>query len=135
MNHSKTRLVLALLFFGAAAANAEVAIIVNPAYSGRDITADFLADIYLGKNRELKPVAQSKGSPDRTVFLSEVLGMNESTFKRYWSKLIFSGKGRPPNNLHSAEAVLAFVAQNENAIGYVDASLVDDSVKVAMRTE
>lgn len=125
----------AALLLGCGLAQAEVAIIVHPSYTD-ELSADLVRDIYLGKNRQLKPVEQAKGSDDRQAFLDTVLEMSEKKFKRHWSKRIFSGKGKPPNSLSSAEAVIAFVATNENAIGYIDAALVtDESVKIAVRVE
>lgn len=125
----------AALGFAAATANAELVVIVNLAFAG-NISSKSIQDIYLGNNRTLKPIDQSKNSADRKAFLMAVLAMSESEFNRHWSKRIFSGKGSPPNHLSSAEAVLLFVADNQNAIGYVDASLVtDDSVKVALRID
>lgn len=126
------RLVIAVgLSLNVAHAEEVVAVIVNPTYQG-EISSGIVRSIYLGENRSLMPVAQAVGSFDRQVFLDGVLKMNESHFKRHWSKLIFSGAGRPPNNLSSRKAVLSWVASNPMAIGYVDSSLVDSSVEVVI---
>ena len=127
------RLVIAALGLSLNVAHAEVAVIVNPAYQGERLSSGLVRSIYLGENRSLTPVEQAIGSIDRQAFLEGVVEMNESRFKRHWSKLIFSGRGRPPNNLSSQKAVLSWVASNPIAIGYVDSTLVDNSVKVVLR--
>ena len=54
---------------------------------------------------------------------------SSSQIKAYWSKLVFTGKGKPPTELSGADAI-KFVAEKPYAIAYVDASKVDTSVKV-----
>ncbi len=127
------RLVIAAFGLSLNVAHAEVAVIVNPAYQGDRLSSGLVRSIYLGENRSLTPVEQATGSIDRQAFLEGVVEMNESRFKRHWSKLIFSGRGRPPNNLSSQKAVLSWVASNPIAIGYVDSTLVNSSVKVVLR--
>ena len=43
---------------------------------------------------------------------------------------MFSGKGKPPQEMASDADVLAYIAANPNAIGYVDANSVDSTVRV-----
>ena len=50
----------------------------------------------------------------------------------YWNRQYFKGV-LPPATLASNEAVKRFVASEERAIGYVDASAVDASVRVVLR--
>jgi ABC-type phosphate transport system substrate-binding protein len=51
----------------------------------------------------------------------QVLGRDVATMKNYWQQSLFSGRGVPPIEQPSDEQVLSFVAQNQNAIGYVSA--------------
>ncbi len=74
-------------------------------------------------------VEQAQGSPARDVFIGKVLRKNERKLKAYWSKQVFSGKAGPPRQLGDDAAVKAFVASNNSAIGYIDSSQIDDSVK------
>lgn len=53
--------------------------------------------------------------------------------KAYWSKLIFSGKAKPLKELSSDSEVLRWMSSTPNAIAYIDASKVDDSVKVVKK--
>ena len=78
-------------------------------------------------------INQLEGSPVRAAFDESVLGKSSSQIKSYWSKLMFTGKGTPPQEVQSDAEVKQLVAANPSIIGYVDASLVDDSVKVLLK--
>jgi ABC-type phosphate transport system substrate-binding protein len=124
------------LFSHSSIAGAETVIIVNPANTTDSISVDDVNRIYRGKKHRFadgtraEPVDQSSGSEIRGEFYRDYLDMTEAQAKRYWSKLMFSGKGRPPVELNGDRAVRAAVAGNVSAIGYVDSTNVDESVKV-----
>jgi hypothetical protein len=52
--------------------------------------------------------------------------------KSTWSRLVFSGKGQPPRQLSDSAAVKKAVAADPKAVGYIEKSAVDASVKVAL---
>ncbi|BBN83805.1 hypothetical protein PA25_37900 [Pseudoalteromonas sp. A25] len=113
---------------------AEVAVIVNPS-NGATLDKDAIAKIYLGKAKSFSDGTKvnavglnSGGAVD--AFTSNVLGKSSSQYKAYWSKLIFTGKGTPPETLDSEQAVIEFVAANADAIGYVESAKVTGAVKV-----
>ena len=49
----------------------------------------------------------------------------------YWNREYFRGV-LPPATLASDEAIRRFVARDRRVIGYVDARLIDDSVRVVL---
>lgn len=119
-------------------AMADVAVIANNAISIGSIDKDTVKSIYLGKLKSwpdgsaLDVVDQSPGSKARKVFLKKVVGKKELKFDSYWSRKAFSGKGTPPRNMDNDADVKAWVAKTRGSIGFIDASVVDDSVKVLM---
>ncbi len=114
---------------------AEVAVVVNSA-NGSSVSDAEISRIFLGKLKKfgggesVAPVNGKMGSETRNDFEKKVLKKSGSQVKAYWSKLVFSGKGKPPKELDSDADVLKFIAANPNAIGYVDAASVNDTVKV-----
>jgi ABC-type phosphate transport system substrate-binding protein len=50
--------------------------------------------------------------------------------KAIWSKLVFTGKAKPPTQLATSAEVVKAVAADPEAVGYVDRAAVDSSVKV-----
>lgn len=117
-------------------ANAEVAVIVSASNGNASMSDKDIAKLFLGKSKKFPdgshatPVDQNAGSATRASFQDKVLGKSDSQLKSYWSRLIFTGKGTPPEEKGDDAAVKQVVAGSPNAIGYIDASAVDDSVKV-----
>ncbi|HEX9627099.1 MAG TPA: hypothetical protein VGA00_09195 [Acidiferrobacterales bacterium] len=120
-----------------AVANAGLAIIAHPSNPTTGITADEAARVYLGKTRTLSSgtqvtaVDQGAGAA-RDKFYKSVVQMDDRAVKTHWSKLLFTGKARPPQELGGDEAVKEFVSRNPDAIGYVDGKVLDRSVKVLL---
>lgn len=118
-------------------AMAGTSVIINAADAGAGLTQSDAKKIYLGKKRSLPsgakaiPIDHSAGSAIRDGFLSTVVGKSESQYKSFWAKKIFTGKGKPPKEKADDAAVKAFVASNPGAVGYIDSSNLDDSVKEA----
>ena len=52
------------------------------------------------------------------------------TLKAQWSKIIFTGRGQPPRQASSSSEAKKIIAENPNAIGDIDGSAVDGSVRV-----
>ena len=49
-----------------------------------------------------------------------------------WSKLVFTGKATPPKEYAGNAEVKKAAATDPKAIGYIDKSAVDDTVKVIL---
>lgn len=120
-----------------AAVAGELAVIVH---AERDVQLSVaeVAQIYLKKRRfwegtrAIVPVNRDSGSAIRRAFVRQIFGNLASTLVVYWNRQYFKGV-LPPATLASNEAVRRFVASEERAIGYVDASAVDASVRVVLR--
>lgn len=125
----------ALLTATALPAFAEIAVIVNPGNSS-NLDTESINRIFLGKTKSfpngqsVTPVNQKENSSVRNEFDNKVLEKSPSQMKAYWSKLIFTGKGTPPEEVGDDAAMKAKVASDASAIGYIDASAVDATVKV-----
>ena len=95
-----------------------------------------LADIFLGKATRYPdgtiatPIDQNEDSPARERFYAQVAGKSPAQVKAHWSKIIFTGRGQPPRQVPSGPEVRRAVAETPGAIGYIDAKLVDSSVRV-----
>jgi ABC-type phosphate transport system substrate-binding protein len=114
----------------------EMVVIVHPSNPLTEIAVNDVKKIYLGKmkffpggNKAL-PGDQKKGTKSRKFFYGGIIGKSEAKLKSYWSRLIFTGKGTPPKTVGDDHALKTWVAERENAIGYIMRSEVDDTVKV-----
>lgn len=131
----------AALLVAGVAAQAQVAVVVNPKSAVASMTADQVAAIFLGKSNALPngnaavavDLPESAGARD--TFYTKATGKSSAQVKAAWSRLVFSGKGTPPKELGSAADVKKFVAGNPDAIGYIEKSAVDSSVKVVLSVD
>ena len=129
-------LVAALLASGVAVA--EVVVVVNPGSGVSSLGKGEVKKLFLGKMKSLPGgpkaavVEQAPGSPARDAFNTKVLKKNDKKLKAYWSKMIFSGKGKPPKQVANDAEVKALVSSTPGGIGYMDSSAVDDSVSVVL---
>lgn len=131
-------LIASSLYLAAPIANAGVAVITHPSVKEIGLSKAKLAKIYMGKLKsyssgmQIKMVDLPKGSKSRKKFYSTVVKKSNSELNRYWSKLKYTGKGKPPKKLDTARDVLEWVANTEGAIGYIDGKYLNKSVKVVL---
>ena len=129
------------LCIASAGAFAQVAVVVNPKSPMASMTADQVSGIFLGKSNTLPSggTAMPTDLPDsaatRELFYTKVTGKSTAQVKAAWSRLVFSGKATPPKELASSADVKKFVAANPDAIGYIEKSAVDSSVKVVFSAD
>ena len=127
---------LSLLLIGSA--QADVVVIVNllgPDY----LSQSQVSKLYLGKSKHLPGQGKAyiidmvDDSNIKREFHNKVTHKNASQLQAYWSRLIFTGKGKPPHTVRTPELILSLVGSKANAIGYIDEALVNDRVKIAYR--
>jgi len=109
---------------------ADIAVVASADSSAGSLSAKDVKKIFLGKKNTMVPVDQKEGSAIRNDFYSKVANKDQAKMKAYWSKMLFSGKATPPDNVEGDDAVKAWLAKNKNGIGYIDSGSVDGSVKV-----
>ncbi|WP_313703744.1 hypothetical protein [Massilia sp.] len=120
----------AALVAAAVPALAEVAVVVNPKAAESALTKEQVAQFFLGKSTAMTPIDQPEDAPVRAEFHKKVTDKDASQAKALWSKLVFTGKATMPKEVANSAAVKAAVAANPKAIGYIEKSAVDGSVKV-----
>lgn len=96
-----------------------------------DLSAIFLKDaLRWGDGRRVEPVDQSLRSPVRKDFSEAVLQKSVDGIQLLWSRKVTRGV-MPPVVKSTDEEVIAHVAENEGAIGYVSAGVpLPPTVKV-----
>ena len=128
-------LAISAILLMSSSAWAEIAVIVNPA-NANTVTVSDINRAFLGKLKKfadgqaIVAVNSASGNAVRVEFQQKALKKSAAQIKAYWSKRLFSGKGKPLQELSSDADVISFVASTPNAIGYIDAAKADNSVKV-----
>ena len=140
-NHIIRLAAASALCLGCVGAFAQVAVVVNPKSPLATMTADQVSGIFLGKSNTLPsggtamPTDLPDSAPAHDLFYTKVTGKSSAQVKAAWSRLVFSGKATPPKELASAADVKKFVAANPDAIGYIEKSAVDSTVKVVFSAD
>lgn len=133
MKQSLSLMAAALLAAALPSHAADLVVVGHP--SAAPISKDQAADIFLGKNLDLKPVLQPEGSPIHAEFYKKATGRDVAQAKAVWSRLTFTGKAAAPKELPDSAAVKKAVAADPKTIGYIEKAAVDGSVKVLTAIE
>lgn len=121
-----------------ASASAEIAVIANRDSPVQSLTTKQVSDLYLGRSRTLAlgetltVFEQPVDSPLRETFFLSLNGMKIKQVNAYWARLRFSGEVLPPQSLSDSKAVIEAVKRERNAVGYIDAAMVNNSVRVVL---
>lgn len=119
------------LLVGASRVEAQRSSFVVVAHESNPITAvrsDELSKMFLKKitvwrtKRPVVVVDQAETTKIRQEFSRDVHHRDLQSIQSYWQAQIFSGRAVPPQQRGSDAEVMAFVAGNPNAIGYVSAT-------------
>jgi len=111
----------------------DLVVIVNPAAG--TLTQDQVSDVFLGKSQALTPLDLPESSPVRALFYPKATRRDLAQVKATWSRIVFTGKGQTPRVLPDAAAIKKAVAADPKAIGYIEKSALDSTVKVAWSFE
>lgn len=121
--------VLGLLLFpalGAASARAELIVIASAHSAIGQLGRDEVINIYMGRYRRLAdggiavPYDLDAVSAERKAFYRLLLDKSLEEINAYWARLVFSGRTMPPSGLAGPEELLARIAADPHAIGYLD---------------
>lgn len=109
-------------------------LIINPANSASSVSKTELKRIYTGKmsrlgNQKVVPINLGDMDPLFKQFIKSITGMDENQYKKFWVEAQIKGKGTAPMVQRNSAAAKMIVATIPGAIAYVDASVVDGSVK------
>lgn len=113
-----------------------VVVVVSVDNPVTEISRLHLADLYLGRTSRFpngepaEPIDQHTSSPVRAEFYQRYIGRSPAEIKAHWSRLIFTGRGRPPRDVATGVDVRRLVADNPRAIGYLERRLVNGSVRI-----
>jgi ABC-type phosphate transport system substrate-binding protein len=115
---------------------ADVVVVTGAKSSSITLSKNQVSDVFLGKVTSLPdgssatPIDQSESSPLRNEFYSKVTNKSAAQAKAHWAKLYFTGRGVPPHECADSGDVKRILNSTPGAIGYIERSSLDSSVKV-----
>ncbi|MFW5774761.1 MAG: hypothetical protein ACOCW2_00605 [Chitinivibrionales bacterium] len=124
-----------MVFWAGAAICGEYVIIVNSGSSLSSVSATELKRLYTGRmenmgGNKMAPANLSLSDAVSVSFLKEVVGKETADYKSFWLAQQIRGGSSAPVVKKSADAMITFVKENPNAIGYVPKGAATDGVKV-----
>lgn len=126
----------ALLVPWGASASAEIVVIVAADSPIEQLSKGQLINIFLGRSNYFDnglraiPIDQNADSQAREQFYQSLLTWSPAKLKAHWSKVIFTGRGKPPIQVGDDEDVKAAVRSNHSAIGYIDRANANEHVRI-----
>ena len=123
---------------GVPAGAADLVVIVSARNPVATLRADQVAAIFLGQSArfpdgaEAVPYDMRLGAALRDEFYARVTNKSPALLKAHWSKMVFTGRGQPPAELPDSAAVRRRVAEDLDAIGYIERSALDASVHAVL---
>ncbi len=115
---------------------AEVVVVVSAENTNESMSRSELTDLFLGRRYQFPdgapavPIDQRERSQAYPEFYAEYLGQTPAQVRAHWSRLIFTGRGRPPHSVPNGQAMADAVADNPRAIGYLHPDHLDDRLRV-----
>jgi ABC-type phosphate transport system substrate-binding protein len=134
-----TTAAIALLSVGGSVAAADVVAVVSSASAITELSKAQVSEIFLGRvsrfpNGALAvPIDQEEGSQARDEFYFSYTGKSPAQLKAHWAKIVFTGRGQPPRSAPNSGEIRKLLAANPQAIGYLERSAVDSSVRVLIQ--
>jgi ABC-type phosphate transport system substrate-binding protein len=111
-------------------------VIVHADNPASEVSRQFLADAFLKKTTQwpggqvIEPVDLKPSSAIRARFSDAVLKRSVTAVKHYWQQIIFSGRGIPPPEVESDDAVVDYILRHRGGVGYVSPAAAIKNAKV-----
>ncbi|MEE4250032.1 MAG: hypothetical protein V2I38_05540 [Alcanivoracaceae bacterium] len=84
--------------------------------------------------KRMQPLDLPTSSKDRENFYAKLMGRSPEQMRAYWTRLIFTGQGKPPREVSSIQELTNLVNSGEY-IGYLRADALTDNVQVLYRIQ
>lgn len=130
-------IVLSLLGPSVCAKN--LVLVVNKEHPIDNLSKSELVDIYMGRfmtfpdGSSVQPI--DLDSEVKNQFYLKLVNQNERKINAYWSRLLFSGRAKPPKSIESVQEVLQYMAEIDDGIAYIPEDEVTQSLKVVYKLE
>ena len=100
-------------------------VIAHPSATVTTLSRAELSAVFMRRTRswrdgtEVRPV-EPPSKRVRELFSRTIHGKSVAYVTRYWHRVIFAGRGVPPEELSSDAAVIEYVKSHRGAIGYIE---------------
>lgn len=122
---------LTALLLAAGLVRAEALVIaVHPESALASASSDEVAALYLKQRSSIGGISRLepldlRDKSSRDAFYLQVVDRTAPQVRAYWSKMVFTGKARPPKSL-GVDDMVARLREDREAVGYLPASRATD---------
>ena len=115
---------------------AEIVVVMSAKSNITNLSKETVAAIFLDKissfpdGNQAVPIEQGEDQEAYKEFHKIVTEKSDAQLNAYWAKMVFSGKGNPPQAVANNAEVLKMIAANPIMIGYLEKSTVNRTVRV-----
>ena len=114
----------------------ELNVIVNKSASIDKLSAVDIRRIYLAKmsffpnGDKIVALDVSQDSNLYANFYEAVVGKGIAQISSYWSRMLFTGKGRPLEQISDRSKLIKLVEGDKKYIGYVEGEVLSENIKI-----
>jgi hypothetical protein len=133
------RLLIALIAIALTGTAAAEIVVVTRAHGAiESLTREEAEQLYLGRLSALRDGTPVKlldlpSGPIRDAFYAALIGKNAAQTRAYWSRMVFTGRARPPREVLDVEQMREQLRSDPGFIGYLPSAEVDADLRVLVR--
>ncbi|WP_240615599.1 hypothetical protein [Alteromonas facilis] len=114
----------------------DLVVVVNKNSAVEELTKKEVIDIYMGRyvsfpnGEPAKPIDFPANSEIKQRFYQMLVNQDERKIKSYWSRLLFSGRAKPPIETDSSDEVVTLLSTEYSGLAYVERELVTPEMRI-----
>ncbi len=129
--------ILIFLFCSISLYGENLAIVISKDANIGSLSKKELSKIFLSKTRKLPSgektiLIEINDKKIQSKFYQTICNKNENQLRKYWTKMIFTGRGQPPKKVKSVDEIISYIKNNKNVISYIPLKNVDKSMQILM---
>lgn len=119
----------------------KLVVVTNIEAPVESLSKEQLIDLFMGRyvafpgGANAKPLDVIDGSGAKEVFYRQLLGLSLGRVNSYWSRLRFTGKAQPPEQIEDFNDVKEAIKTDNEVITYIYQSQMNESMKVVYQFE
>ncbi|MDX9699080.1 MAG: hypothetical protein RBT55_05830 [Rhodocyclaceae bacterium] len=138
--HLQTCVLTLFLLIWATPGLADLAIVTARDSAIETLDRDVAEQLYLGRLNALRDGTSVRlldlpQGPERDRFYQRLIGKNPLQTRAYWSRMVFSGRVRPPRELRTPTAVREALQQDAHLIGYLPEAEITPELRILLTVD
>ena len=135
----KKFLIVILLCVTSFTVQAEIVVVSSRGLNSATLSDNAVRQLFSGQLKVIKGITLQAldlpaGNTYRDDFYRQLMGRSPEQMRAYWTRLIFTGQGKPPREVTSAQELITLLGSG-NYIGYLPVDALTSQLQVLYRLE